>query len=287
MLKFVNGAFTWISPGVGLGVGITSYNVRAHIYALVDKVIYTCYNGLVQQRKVNLMPRRKPANRDEVLRVYAETKSGRETARILNLHSNTVYQILRAERGQCERCSNSAAAGKKHCSDCLKVLAQEAKKKRAIRRANGICVNCDSPRVKGSSYYCEEHWQANRARQKRYKAKLRGTKAGLSNEEQRIRSIKDAYGAGGIEAWVRDGGRCIICQAEHTGTNGSTTVHLHHIDEDRSNNVPDNFACLCFDDHHLVTKLLGLSQATDVILWVAQTYPDFKEKLIRSISPII
>lgn len=219
------------------------------------------------------MPRREPADQELIRATYERTGSGRATARELNLHENTVYAALRRMRGKCLRCKNPAAVGKQYCPECLAAMSERMKERRSERRRLGLCAECDKPVAPPSRTLCAEHRLAKIGRQGEYDDRQRdaraGTLQGQPNERQRLRHIKSHYGQGGLDAWQRDGGACVICGTSY----GKATIHLHHKDLGKTNNTAENLVCLCFECHQLVHRVLRNKAPGAALRWIADNYP--------------
>lgn len=220
------------------------------------------------------MPRRTPADRAEVMAVYERTGSGLKTATELGLHRNTVYGIIRRERGDCLRCRRKAAPGKRYCETCLPALASRKSEWRAERRRLGLCYECDE-RVDGpvSRTLCREHriHAIDRDRSKRSRKRERG--GPLS---RRIANIRRLYGDSGVAVWERDGAACVVCASGF----GHAPIEIHHVDLDETNHDAGNMVCLCRDCHrviHGILKALAHPQAAIVVAWAAAMYPGVSE----------
>lgn len=214
------------------------------------------------------MPARVSADRNEILRVFMETKNGAETARRLGLHNNTVYQILRSARGQCRQCARLAQPGAQYCGPCLKTIRERAKAKRKKRRRAGVCAQCDRPTSPPSRTYCADHRIAHLESAERgyYRRKARG---GVTSEIQRRNHIKSKYGHHGLDVWNESGATCVACGRHH----GEQVVHIHHLDGNNQNNARENLTCLCFDCHMLTERLLSHHDLGALFRWFASMYP--------------
>ncbi|MDQ4119889.1 MAG: hypothetical protein M3209_00295 [Acidobacteriota bacterium] len=219
------------------------------------------------------MPKRVAADSAQVLAVYAECKSGRETARRLGLHDNTVYAILRRAKGQCAICGKPAGYEQKHCSECKVKVNERAKNKRARRRQAGLCEACDSPYEAPSRKFCRAHWLQDKQLRQTYReqAKVkRGTpQKGVPNQTQREAELLRKYGQDAVEVWRELKGSCVICNATYS----QKSICLHHIDGNHENNVKENFTLLCFRCHKLVHLFIEHEQPDSALQWIKQTYP--------------
>lgn len=188
----------------------------------------------------------------------------------MGCHENSVYAIIRKSNGGCRRCGAATRAGKTSCDPCLSFDSARIKAKRAERRRSGICVECGNPRSDISQMYCDIHRINALERQQESKARLKNGSAGLfPSQKQKYRSLRWKYGQGGIDAWERDHGACIICDA----SSSEATIHIHHVDEDQSNNNPANLVCLCFECHNTAHRLKRLRNLPGFIAWFRNTYP--------------
>ena len=123
--------------------------------------------------------------------------------------------------------------------------------------------------------YCDEHRITSAERHERSHKKrsgeLRGSPHGQAqNLRQKLRQIRAKYGQNAITRWEASDGNCDACGAKY----GDVSVHIHHIDEDKTNNALENYACLCFDCHKAVHCLLGSKDRRGLIGWFRRTYPD-------------
>lgn len=220
------------------------------------------------------MPGRTAADQGQILKTYERTGSGRETARVLGLHENTVYAALRRMRGKCLSCASDAATGRKYCDRCLEIQRERVKSRRADQKKKGLCVSCDERVEWPSRTLCAAHRAKAVETSRQYETHARsrrvGTHQGKPNSRQRLRSIRSRYGQGGLDAWERDGARCVICGASY----GQATITIHHKDLTKTNNGAENLVCLCFGCHQLVHGLLRSRAPHRVFQWAEETYAD-------------
>lgn len=221
------------------------------------------------------MPRKAPAEYEQILRVFEETQSKAETARRLGVHPNTVYQALRRRDGICTRCGKEPTlADKLVCETCRLWINAREDRKRQARRAGGMCFTCGKPvDAPISAMYCREHRLADAAR--RRKNIREGTRKPPDKHKIRMGNLRAFYGKHAVTAWERDDGRCQACGAKYEG---KRRMHLHHIDIDKTNNAVENLVVLCSDCHLLFHKILRHPKAGAVIAWATRTYPDFEKR---------
>lgn len=217
------------------------------------------------------MPSNKKLDDAKILAVFDRLQNGRAVARELNLHEQSVYTSLRRTKGVCTRCGGDVVAGRKSCKTCLEFDKARMKEMRAERRRFGLCQQCGVQRSPLSKLFCETHRIAAATRNETYRTRLRGaSKPGVPNLRQKHRSMKNNYGPAAIDCWNEAEGTCESCGAAHA----DTSIHIHHIDEDRKNNARENFACLCFYCHNAVHALINSSSRTGLIAWFEKTYPE-------------
>lgn len=214
------------------------------------------------------MPARKSADRNEILRVYMETKSGAETARRLGLHQNTVLQILRSLRGQCRQCANDARVGAAYCDRCQEHLRERIKAKRKAKKRSGVCAQCSAPVAPPSRTYCAEHRLQNIDQGARTRSR-RKTTGGIASNLQRERFLRSKYGQAAVDSWRDANGTCVVCGRHHS----EQAVHIHHVDGDHQNRTRENLVCLCFDCHMLTERLLAHHRLADLFAWFTSRYP--------------
>lgn len=207
-------------------------------------------------------------DRQAIVSSYEQTRSGRETARVLGVHENTVYQVLRMERGQCRICANERVSDKSYCQKCLDRLAQRAKDKAIQRARDGLCRYCDNPIQPPSRVVCLQHREEHRKASKRHSDSTRKQRGGTPNHRQKRRHLLASYGQVAVDLWERMDGRCEVCTISHSDRG----VHIHHINKDRTDNTEANLALLCHRCHrlaHLMTEHPDLDAAT---AWIARRY---------------
>ena len=211
---------------------------------------------------------------DAVLEAYARTKNGREVARLLGIHENSVYQITRKANGECSRCKVPIKNGKTSCDACLDWDRVRVKKQRAERMRLGLRQSCSKQRSPLSVLYCEEHRIASAKRKQEHKRRKRAQRAGatkgtIPNDRQRLRSIRYSFGEAGVECWTEAKGACEICHV----TFKEATIHIHHIDQNDKNSARSNLMCLCFECHNTTHRLLRLRNLKSLLTWFEATYP--------------
>lgn len=217
------------------------------------------------------MPKRIAADRDAILASYQETGSGRETARRLDLHENTVYAVLARQRAKCDICGAAVTLGHKHCPECALHIRVRHREKRQEKRRLGICVDCDEPRDPISVLYCTKHRLAAVDRHAAYRVRTRrgAPNQGVPSQSQREEYILKKYGKAGLAVWQRLGGRCGICGVDHL----TKSVHVHHLDGVHANNAEENMTCLCFYCHKMVHALTEHPSPALALKWIRKHYP--------------
>jgi len=209
-------------------------------------------------------------DRAAVLAAYEETKNGREVARRLGIHENTVYQIVRVTLGNCARCGAKAKHRYTMCEPCLIADRNRLKKNRADRLRRGLCQSCDKQRSPLSLMFCEAHRVAAAERKLESKArqKLLGAPGYSQGEKRRQQYILWKYGTDGVTCWNDAGGKCEVCKQTCT----ITALHIHHIDESKTNHERANLICLCHNCHTTVHGLLRSVNPKAMSDWFASTY---------------
>ena len=218
------------------------------------------------------MPGRTPVDPQLVLSTFLNCEAGRETARVLGIHENTVYSVMKRFRGDCVRCGSSVPAGRKVCDPCNEKLGVRAKARRKEKIRLGLCVQCLLAVDPPSRMFCRKHRLMAGERNRRHHAKkvaLRGTPGGVPNDRQRERHILDKYGMAAVDVWREKQGRCELCHVQHQ----EKAVVIHHIDGDPCNNSRDNFACLCMNCHKLTYLLIEHPSPAAALAWLRTTYP--------------
>lgn len=203
-----------------------------------------------------------------VMTGYERTGNAAQVAREMGIHENTARQIIRKRLGKCARCGEAdIIIGKTMCGPCLEWDKARMKKRRHERLRNGFCTECGEPRSPLSRNLCEKHRIAAAEGNERYHAKQK--RNGVQNKTQKKDSLLERYGREALRRWEHADGKCEACGAAY----GETSIHLHHIDEDRTNNTFENFACLCFDCHRAVHRLISSRDRVALIAWFERTYP--------------
>lgn len=210
-------------------------------------------------------------DREAVLAAFDRLKNARAVAREMGLHRNTVGSIVRKSRGVCVRCQAPVAPGKTSCAKCLLADQERTKLRRRSRRRLGLCQLCDNPHSAVSKIYCDEHrlidldW-----RQHEYTSKRGARHNGIPSESDRRSMLIAKYGDGAWRCWIENNGCCEACGTSYE----VAAVHIHHIDEDKTHNVRENFACLCFFCHRATHLLISSKSRQGLIAWFERTYPD-------------
>jgi len=210
-----------------------------------------------------------------VVAAYERLQNFHAVAREIGVvHHNTVKQIVRRHQNKCPRCGSAdILPGVIQCQSCRDGDRKRMKEARRSRRWKGLCVQCGGPVSPPSHTLCEAHRIAAAARNVTYDARVRQRGAAQGSAPslaQKLYAIRQKYGQGGIDCFNDAHGCCEVCGASYD----EVAVHIHHIDEDPSNNVRENFACLCFDDHKLVHSLLAAKNRSKALEWFRRTYPD-------------
>lgn len=220
------------------------------------------------------MPQRTKANHALVVAMFEELRVGRAVARHLNLHENTVYQILRLHQGKCRRCGKPGAIGRQHCQECLEGLRREMQAKRKARLRLGLCQLCDERLDGPSKQFCSTHRIKNlewrEQHDKTSQAAKRGTpEPGVPNDRQRRRVIRARYGVAGLAVWDRDDARCVVCAVTYL----EKSISIHHVDGNDTHSTEDNMVCLCARCHRLVHLLIEHPYNRRALAWIWNTYP--------------
>jgi hypothetical protein len=209
-------------------------------------------------------------NHSQVLALYEQVGVIRETARQMGIHEQTVRDILKAARRQCQWCGQPLIWAQRICPTCLP-------KKRAIEREfakkqqqAGLCVKCTEPLELPSRRFCTKHRIAMRDAMRTHRRKRMVNTTGTTLEAEKALRVRNAYGEGGAAAWERDKGCCVLCSRSYT----EGAVYLHHIDQNRRNNVMTNFVCLCYKCHRLIHGFLEHPQLSKLLQWFHATYPE-------------
>jgi len=214
------------------------------------------------------MGRQRSVNYEEVVRVYKETGHVRATARLMGIHENTVKSILHKARGNCIDCGAFVDGRTVRCPECT------TKRKALIHAytedhlARGLCVSCDERLAPSSRRHCVKHMLAAVEGTRRHRRKRIVNTIGTTLEAEKEFHVLRDYGEGGLAAWRRDKGCCILCGLSYA----DRAVYLHHIDRNRKNNVVENFVCLCYGCHRLVHGLLEHVNLPRFLVWFQTTY---------------
>jgi len=206
--------------------------------------------------------------------MYQETGSGRETARRLGIHENTVYAVLKRHKGLCVRCGRAVLPGKKHCLACLKALRNRVKQRDKEQRRKGLCAQCEAPVAWPSRQYCARHRLGHLEAAERYYNKKKGRRDspglyGAPVTSMREKQIRYNYGEAGITTWRLHNGQCVLCGIAHA----ERAVHIHHIDGNDTNHAESNLTCLCIRCHRTIHALLLLPNIAQAFAWLKTTYP--------------
>lgn len=216
------------------------------------------------------MPSRTKADTAAIERVHGETRSTRETARILGLHYNTVNQHLKRLRGICGRCSQPLKPGSSYCEGCLVYLRDKERSDRKKRQRQGVCELCDQPRDPLSRQYCAMHRVKHLEASARHSAKqFRATHGGIPTPKEQYRAFRYRYGQGAVNVWIKLDGHCAMCGVSHL----ERVVHVHHMDEDHANNAEENLTLLCQHCHTCLHRMMKLPAIAWE--WMRQNYPQF------------
>lgn len=211
------------------------------------------------------MPKRTKTDEEKVLAVFEQTGSGRQTARLLDLHENTVYQILRVHRKQCRICGNPIAPNRKYCAIHLAHLREAKQEQRKERKRQGVCAECDNRIMPPSKAFCDVHRIKHQKAVARSDTKTRINAPSKRDKERRIRSV---YGESGIAVWRKAQSMCMICNIHHE----DSRIVLHHLDKIQANNVEENLVCLCHKCHQLTHILSEHTAPMKAIQWICTTY---------------
>ncbi len=197
------------------------------------------------------MPSRVRVDREPIFKMLDETEGNiPETARRLGLHVNTIRHISRVRKGLCARCERPSQPGLTKCKNCAQWERKRIADSRARSRKLGKCSMCPKKLRKGSTLYCEEHYQQTFKR-------------------QRVFRILDRHGPEALEFLNATEDRCQACGV----TRAEKRIDLHHIDGDHGNDHPTNFAVICVDCHWIAHRLLLSRDRKALISWFEKTYP--------------
>jgi HNH endonuclease len=207
-----------------------------------------------------------PEVRQQILAIYEETMSVRETGRRVNMHENSVRLVLKASKGQCSDCPTPILLGRRYCPDCAARRTAWMRERRKERRRLGLCETCDERIQPPSTQFCDVHRFQHAQRSRVHVDKMaRGT----PEAQQREKHLRHRFGYAGVEVWNRDQGTCVLCK----GAAPERKIHVHHIDGDTSNNVAKNLVCLCSRCHRLIHSLVEHASPHTVIQWFLDHYP--------------
>lgn len=230
------------------------------------------------------MGRPRRINHEEFLRLFDEIGVVKEAARRLGIHEQTAHSILRQSRGQCRECPTPVPPSQQWCADCrTRIRATERARAQEHLRL-GQCVKCTEPIAFGRSRrYCDAHATAMVDYMRAHRRRRVVNTTGTTLEAEKLLRIRRDYGDGGVEAWQRDGGCCIICHVAY----GDKAVFVHHIDQDRKHNTSDNLVCLCYKCHRLIHGFLEHPHLSKLLAWFHATYPEERltHKLPREKRP--
>lgn len=193
-------------------------------------------------------------------------------ARQLGCHENSLHAIFRKDKHKCIRCGAVPQQGRTMCATCLASDRARIKERRAARRHAGVCMECGGPRQSGSNF-CAEHRGSALKRNAEYAQRQADKQPGAAGggtptNAQRTRRLREKYGQAAADRWNHADGKCEACGAKY----GHTAIHLHHIDQNPTNNTFANFACLCFDCHRLVHLLLKSRDRAGLLAWYENAY---------------
>lgn len=218
------------------------------------------------------MGRKKRIDADKVLETLERLGNGRAVARELNIHENTVYQIVKKSKKICARCSKPSVFGRTLCETHLTYESEWRKQDRKNRKRKGQCAECDNQRSPISLTYCEKHRliHAENDYERKLRNKLEGAPYGdVQNLKQKHRTMQARYGEAGLKRWEESNHSCETCDAKYEE---GIAIHMHHIDENRKNNTFENLICLCFRCHRLTHLLLILKDKMKFVSWFDSTY---------------
>ena len=215
---------------------------------------------------------------ETVIACYLSLLNGRAVARQLNMHENTVYQILRRSKSQCIRCGDQIQIGRKQCKKCLEYDKNRIKERRAEKIRLGLCTECNEQKSNISKLYCEKHRissiERNERYQKRKRQKNTGPKGTSStsavNIRQKLRSIRSKYGQNGVDRFNNSGGKCSVCNKSYE----EIGIHIHHIDCNENNHSYDNLSVLCYYCHKAIHILLTIEDRKRLVEWFSKSCPD-------------
>jgi hypothetical protein len=208
-------------------------------------------------------------NYDRVLEVYAETGQIRKTARIMGIHDNTVRTIIKASKNLCRACGAFTDNGKRMCETCADQKQVAAKAIQERHLAQGLCALCDEPLAPPSRRHCAKHRKSSVEGTRAHRRRRMVNTMGTTLEREKEFRVWNAYGEGGVTAWKRDKGCCILCDVSYA----DRAVYLHHLDRNRKHNTADNLVCLCYTCHRLVHALSEHPHLLRFLDWFHTHYP--------------
>lgn len=225
------------------------------------------------------MAARRKVTDEAILECYGRLGTGAAVARETGVHEQTIYQVLRRLECRCIRCGGPIPSGKqKSCPKCLEFDQTRMKKIRAIRRRDGVCIQCEGVRSPLSNLYCDKHRRDAADRNVRYHSKLKVLKGSPQGEamnfRQKMESLLSRFGQAGRDRWTHADGACEVCGTKY----GDAAIHVHHIDEDKTNNTYENFICLCQNCHVATHALLRAKTPASLLDWFRRTYPEALER---------
>jgi hypothetical protein len=218
---------------------------------------------------VNGMGVPRSVNYDRVLEVYEETGQIRKTARIMGIHDNTVRTIIKSSKSLCRRCGKFTNNGKRMCDPCAALTQAEAKALKEAHLRQGLCAKCDEPLSPPSRYHCAKHKAESVEATRAYRRKRIVNIMGTTLEAEKLFRVEQDYGKGGVEAWQRDKGCCVLCDVSYA----DRMVFIHHLDRNRKNNTAGNLVCLCYTCHRLVHGLSEHPHLLRFLHWFHTHYP--------------
>jgi hypothetical protein len=214
-----------------------------------------------------------------VIAAYERLQNHRAVSLESGINMKTVVQIMRRHRGVCLRCQAPVVPGKKQCKNCLEFDRARIETARNSRDPNrtkcSLCSKTHAPRSK----FCETHRVSQRLlyarefddRRRLDKGTFRGAPSnGVQSPKEKRRRLREKYGDAGWQCWREAKGKCEACNASYD----DGAIHIHHIDDDRTNNQRENFICLCFRCHRTMHLLLDSRNRRGFISLFAKTYPD-------------
>jgi hypothetical protein len=216
------------------------------------------------------MGRPRRINHEEFLRLFDEIGVVKEAARRLGIHEQTAHTILRQSRGQCRECPAEVLPAQKWCAVCRERRRSMEKAFAQNQIKHGLCVKCTEPIAFGRSRrYCATHAAALVEYMRAHRRKRMVNTTGTTLEVEKLARVHRDYGDGGVEAWTRDKGCCVLCDVSYA----DRAVYIHHLDRDRRHNTADNLACLCYTCHRLVHGLSEHPHLLRFLDWFHTHYP--------------